>query len=210
MLLCTIPLIRGLNFSVEIFLLQILVPADSAFESMQLTPLNIGDTNRTALRELLLYHIVDGEVHTNSMDDALPLRTLDGSADGNTLLVAGAGNLIEDAQGGEAEVLVGNLASSNGLVHAIDSVLMPFPDKQLTVNMFPSNSRDGGASDASNRNVEVAALSAGLAAALILVAAAIAVHKRRQADAAKPPQIAPDDGGWTGGGTVRGAQIHPA
>ncbi|CAN0238157.1 unnamed protein product, partial [Hapterophycus canaliculatus] len=104
----------------------ILAPTDSAFEALQLTPLNIGETNQTALRELLRYHIVEGEVSTNSMGEVDTLRTLNGVAgNGGTLAVSGAGILIEDAEGGEAEVLEGNLASSNGVVHAIGSVLLP-------------------------------------------------------------------------------------
>lgn len=192
-------------------MIQILVPSDSAFEALQLTPLNIAETNQTALRELLRYHIVDGEVSASSMDDLDSLRTLnDVPGDGETLAVDGAGTLIGDSEGGEATILVGDLASSNGVVHAIDSVLLPFPSVTLTGDMFPTTPEDGGSDDKSSGNVEVAALSAGLAAALILVAAAIAVHKRRQADAAKPPQVAPDDEGWGGGNAARGAPIHPA
>lgn len=178
---------------------------------MQLTPLNIGETNQTALRELLRYHMVEGEVSTNSLDDIDTLRTLGGvTGDGETLVVLDAGTLIQDSEGGEAEVVIGNLASSNGIVHAIDSVLLPFPAVTLTGDMFPTSPDESASEDRSNDNVEVAALSAGLAAAVILVAAAIAVHKRRQADAAKPPQVAPDDEGWGGGNATRGAPVHPA
>lgn len=182
---------------------QVLAPTDSAFLELRLDPSNINLANQTALEELLRYHMVDGEVGTNSMDDVGMLRTLNG---GGSLSVVGGGTLIEDAEGGDASILVGNLPSSNGMVHAIDAVLMPFPETQLTGEMFPS-----GEAETSNDNVQVAALSAGIAAAVILVLAAVAVHKRRQADAAKPPQVAPDEDGWTGGGgNMRGAPIHPA
>ncbi|CAN0124164.1 unnamed protein product [Ectocarpus sp. 4 AP-2014] len=181
----------------------VLAPTDSAFLELRLDPSNINLANRTALEELLRYHMVDGEVGTNSMDDVEMLRTLSG---GGSLSVVGGGDFIEDAEGGDASILVGNLPSSNGIVHAIDAVLMPFPETQLTGEMFPS-----GETETSNDNAQVAALSAGIAAAVILVLAAVAVHKRRQADAAKPPQVAPDEDGWTGGGgNMRGAPIHPA
>ncbi|CAM9126218.1 unnamed protein product [Scytosiphon promiscuus] len=197
---------KGMNGPYTIF-----APADTAFAKLQLTPLNIGETNQTALRELVHYHMVEGEVSTSSMGDIDTLRTLNGATgDGETLAVTTAGTLIEDSEGGEAEVVIGDLASSNGVVHAIDSVLLPFPSVTLTGDMFPTSPEGSASEDTSNGNVEVAALSAGLAAALILVAAAIAVHKRRQADAAKPPQVAPDDEGWGGGSAARGAPIHPA
>lgn len=182
---------------------QVLAPTDSAFLELRLEPSNIELANRTALEELLRYHVVEGEVGTNSMDDVGVLRTLSG---GESLSVIGAGTLIEDAEGGDASILVGNLPSSNGMVHAIDAVLMPFPETQLTGEMFPS----GDDTESTNGNVQMAALSAGIAAAVILVLAAVAVHKRRQADAAKPPQVAPDEDGWGGGGNMRGAPIHPA
>lgn len=183
-----------------------MAPTDSAFAELRLNASNVYQANRTALAELLRYHVIDGEMETTDMDGSGTLRTLDYSA--GSLKVVGTGT-IEDAEGGTASVLVGNLETSNGMLHGIDGVLMPFSEVQLTGDMFPSSDRsmedDGG-----NGNVEVAALSAGLAAAVILVAAAIAVHKRRQADAIKPPQVAPDEDGWSGGGPNRGAPIHPA
>lgn len=182
-----------------------LAPTDSAFEQLMLDSSNIAEANRTALAELLRYHVIDGTVMTSSMDDAGVLTVAGGAG---TLAIVGEDDVyIQDEEGGDASILVGNLDASNGVLHAIDSVLLPFPEERLTGQMFS----DGDDSSGSNGNVEVAALSAGLAAAFILIAAAVAVHKRRQADAAKPPQIAPDDEGWgVGGGNMRGAAIHPA
>lgn len=177
---------------------------------MGLNSSNIGQTNRTALGELLLYHVVAGDLRTNAMDDGDRLRTLNAN---DSVVVVGDGRAIEDAEGAEASVAFGNLASSNGVLHVVDAVLLPFPSRQLTVDMFPDEVGDAGADSrggGGSENVEVAALSAGIAAAAILVAAAIAVHKRRQADAAKPPQVAPEDGGWGTAAGRRGAAVHPA
>lgn len=184
-----------------------LAPTDSAFAELQLNSSNIDRANRTALSELLRYHVLDGEMETTDLDGAGTVRTLDNNADPLSVVSTG---VIEDTQGGQASVLVGNLESSNGMLHGIDAVLLPFSEVQLTGGMFPASANRGVEDDGGNDNVEVAALSAGLAAAVILVAAAIAVHKRRQADAVKPPQVAPDEDGWAGGGAVRGAPIHPA
>lgn len=184
---------------------QILAPTDSAFEQLMLDSSNIAEANRTALAELLRYHVMDGDVMTSSMDDAGVFSVAGGA--GTLAIVGGDDVYIQDEEGRDASILVGNLNTSNGVLHAIDKVLMPFPEEQLTGEMFSDDSGSSGRSG----NVEVAALSAGLAAAFILIAAAVAVHKRRQADAAKPPQIAPDDEGWgVGGANMRGAAIHPA
>lgn len=174
---------------------QILAPTDIAFEKLGLTPDNIRLTNRTALREVMRYHVLDGEVDAASMGKESPIGQ-------QALSVSPLGE-IQGNDGDEATIIAGDLSSSNGMIHAIDSVLLPFPEEQLTGDLFRDTPEGSG-----NDHVGVAALSAGLAAAVILVAAAIAVHKRRQADAAKPPQVAPDDGGWAG--AARGAAVHPA
>lgn len=187
----------------SLLLLQILAPTDSAFAVLRLNSTNIKRANGTALVELLQYHIVDGEVKAAGIAEASQLGT-------QGITVSSVGKM-QGSAGGEATILAGDLSSSNGVVHAIDSVLMPFSEETLTGGMFPASDRSVPSGKNENDHVQVAALSAGLVAALILVAAAIAVHKRRQADAAKPPQVAPDDGGWGAAAAAgRGASVHPA
>lgn len=181
-------------------------PTDSAFALLKLNSSNIGEANLTSLAEVLRYHVIGEEMTTTSMSDGDRLRTL--SAGAGYLVVVGEGKFLEDANGERASVAFGNMASSNGVLHMVDSVLLPFSSSRLLGNMFPAQDRgveDGSSDDGGG---EVAALSAGLAAAAILVATAFAVHKRRQADAARPPKVSPDDGGW-GMATVRGAPVHP-
>lgn len=182
-------------------LTQLLVPTDDAFEKYGLNENNLEETNRTVLDNVVRYHVVEGMFGTGEMVTQSPLKTLYGSSvtasldDGTTTLT--------DSEDREAEVLAGNLTASNGIIHAVGTLMMPFDVN--TVRNIPEGG--GGGAD----NVEIAALSAGVAAALILIAAAIAVHKRRQVEAMKPPQVAPEDEGWTGGPAMsRGAPIHPA
>lgn len=180
-----------------------LAPTDDAFMVLDIDSDNIHLTNQTALRELLRYHLVDGVIPSDEIEDESPLGT-----QGVTVSSSG---LILGTQGGEADILVGDLSASNGVIHAISSVLLPFPEEQLLGELYVDSEREvPDDQDSGNDHVEVAALSAGLAAALILVAAAVAVHKRRQADAAKPPQVAPDDGGWGAAGAIRATSVHPA
>eukprot|EP00903_Cladosiphon_okamuranus_P012606 g11796.t2 len=194
---------KGLNGPYTIF-----APTDSAFAELRLNASNIDRTNRSALSELMQYHVLEGEMEIADLEGRNTFRTLDYAAAGS--LMTTAGGQIVDTQGGQAEVLVGDLSSSNGVLHGIDGVLMPFAEEQLTGDMFPASEARSTPIGSGNDNVEVAALSAGVAAAVILIAAAVAVHKRRQADAVKPPQVAPDEDGWSGGDPVRGAAIHPA
>lgn len=186
--------------------MQLLAPNDDAFAVYGINHTNLDELNQTALKLLVQYHLVEGELGSSTIVENSPLRT--GYTGEGAVTVKGADGAVTvtDAVGTTGDIVAPDLTSSNGVIHGISSVLMPFSEDVLKGNVDTSRSTpdDGG----SNNNVEIAAISAGVAAALILVAAAIAVHKRRQADAAKPPQVAPDDGGW--GGAGRATAVHPA
>lgn len=180
---------------------QLLAPTDDAFASLGLNTSTITGANRTALELVLRYHIVEGLVDAENIETASPLTTIAATQ----MTVSGEG-VLGDSQGRSADILATDLVSSNGIMHAISSVMLPFSLSYLLGSDDSPSNEDGGIGD---RPVEIAALTAGLAAAVILIAAAIAVQKRRQADAARPPQVAPDDeGGWVTAG--RPAAVHPA
>lgn len=160
------------------------------------------EANLTAIRNLVRYHVVEGMVESENISTSSPLHTMTTAE----ISVSSAGNM-EDSQGGTADILAADMVSSNGLVHAISGVMLPFPEEYLGVSGDGEGGSDGD-DDGDGRNVEVAAITAGVCAAVILVLAAFAVQKRRQAEAARPPQVAPDEAGWVGAG--RPAPIHPA
>lgn len=140
-------------------------------------------------------------VEADNISKASPLHTMTTAQ----ITVSSAGDM-EDSQGGTANILAADMESSNGIVHAISGVMLPFPEEYLGVSGDGEDTSDDD--DDKGRNVEVAAITAGVCAAVILVLAAFAVQKRRQAEAARPPQVAPDEAGWVGAG--RPAPIHPA
>lgn len=92
-------------------------PTDEAFE--RLTPAQLKallkDVRR--LKTIVTYHVVSGTVATKDVKPG-ELRSVEGSY------------LTADVQSGQvsmngAKVVQGNIAASNGLIHAIDALLVP-------------------------------------------------------------------------------------
>ncbi|MRS65184.1 fasciclin domain-containing protein [Larkinella terrae] len=86
--------------------------------------------NKAALTGILTYHVVAGRLDGKAL--AKLIKAGNGSA---TLKTVAGGNLtakmdgkdivIEDAKGGTAKVLISDVYQSNGVIHSIDTVLMP-------------------------------------------------------------------------------------
>jgi uncharacterized surface protein with fasciclin (FAS1) repeats len=95
-------------------------PTDKAFAKLPSADLNALLTDKPRLRELLSYHVVPAKVRA-------PRRRLPSSVmtlDGKTLEIA-----VVPADGGyrvdEARIVKTNMRASNGVVHAIDTILIP-------------------------------------------------------------------------------------
>ena len=110
----------------------VFAPTDAAFakiDAATLTELTTNDTE--TLGGILTYHVVAG-----SVDAATLIAAIEGAGEagytittvnGATLtatLVDGA-VVLTDAAGGTAKVEATDVAASNGLIHVIDTVLMP-------------------------------------------------------------------------------------
>ena len=94
-----------------------------------LTELTTNDTE--TLGNILTYHVVAGNV-----DAATLLQAIEGAgADGYSIETVNGGTLtatvvdgnvvLTDAAGGTATVTATDVAASNGVIHVIDTVLMP-------------------------------------------------------------------------------------
>ena len=98
----------------------VFAPTDDAFAALGLTPENIGDLPQSALTEILLYHVLPGRRDSNEVLASTRLRTLQGA-----FLQQGSGTLT-DVLGRPANIIVVDVPASNGIVHAIDAVVLPF------------------------------------------------------------------------------------
>lgn len=86
--------------------------------------------NKAALINLLTYHVVAGEFPAaavveaiNSNDGSFVVETVQG--DKITLTLEGENVKLIDAQGNASMVIMADVPASNGVIHAIDTVVMP-------------------------------------------------------------------------------------
>ncbi|MAT06769.1 MAG: fasciclin [Acidimicrobiaceae bacterium] len=99
--------------------LTVFAPTDAAFESLGLTAEELLADTET-LTSILTYHVVPGEVLAADVValDAQSVATVNGaevdiSVDGDTVMV------------NDATVVTADVDASNGVIHVIDTVLLP-------------------------------------------------------------------------------------
>jgi uncharacterized surface protein with fasciclin (FAS1) repeats len=77
--------------------------------------------NRDMLVKILTYHVVSGKVMSGDLSDGMMAETVEGSQ--ISVSITDAGVSINDAS-----VVTADVEASNGVVHLIDSVIMPPED----------------------------------------------------------------------------------
>jgi len=103
----------------------VFAPTNAAFGKL---PAGTVDTlvkpeNKATLTRILTYHVVPGRLEASDLSDGKKLKTVEGEeltvrkADGKVMIV--------DAKGGSATVTIPNVNQSNGVIHVVDTVLMP-------------------------------------------------------------------------------------
>lgn len=110
----------------------VFAPTNDAFAKIPeatLTELTTNDTE--TLGNILKYHVVEGSVDAATLTKAIT----DAGEDGYTITTVGGGTLtatadgdtvtLTDAAGGTSTVTATDVEASNGIVHVIDTVLMP-------------------------------------------------------------------------------------
>ena len=95
----------------------VFAPTNDAFAQIPKDDLNALLADTEALTEVLLYHLLDGEVPAETVVTLTSATTLQGS---NVAISVGGGVAVNDAN-----VTVTNVFASNGVIHVIDKVLIP-------------------------------------------------------------------------------------
>jgi uncharacterized surface protein with fasciclin (FAS1) repeats len=97
----------------------VFAPTDAAFAKLPPGTLEtlLKPENRDKLRRILTYHVVAGRVMAA---DAMKLRSAK-AASGDTLTIASSGGVTID----NARVVKADITASNGVIHVIDTVLLP-------------------------------------------------------------------------------------
>lgn len=86
--------------------------------------------SKDALTGILTYHVVAGKFEAAAVIEAINTNngsfTVETVQGGNIDLSLKDGNvMLTDAKGGMSTVVIADVAASNGVIHAIDSVVMP-------------------------------------------------------------------------------------
>ena len=106
--------------------LTVFAPTDAAFAKLGLTAGNIcGALPQGALTQILLYHVETGRHFSNSVlpKFAGQTKTID-TLLGQSFQVSSTGT-ITTTSGGHAAIVLANIPATNGVIHVVDSVLIP-------------------------------------------------------------------------------------
>ncbi len=103
----------------------VFAPTNTAFGKL---PAGTVDTlvkpeNKPTLTKILTYHVVPGRLEASSLTDGKKLKTVEGEE--LTVKKSGSTVTIVDAKGGSSTVTIPNVNQSNGVIHVVDTVLMP-------------------------------------------------------------------------------------
>lgn len=110
----------------------VFAPTNAAFAKLPAGTVEtlVKPENKSTLTSILTYHVVAGRM--TGMDIAKAIKAGGGTAtlttvNGGTLTAKMMGKtiMLTDAKGGMAHVTIGNVMQSNGVIHVIDSVLLP-------------------------------------------------------------------------------------
>ena len=98
----------------------VFAPTDQAFLEAGFTPENIINVDQEALTQILAYHVVRGRRDSETVIDSSQLKTRQGER------LLQDGGVLTDTQGRDANIIVVDVPAANGIIHAIDAVVLPF------------------------------------------------------------------------------------
>jgi uncharacterized surface protein with fasciclin (FAS1) repeats len=110
----------------------VFAPTNEAFNKL---PAGTVDTlvkpeNKATLTKILTYHVVPGKMSAADLTAKIKqgegkamLKTVEGEE--LTAEMAAGKIMLADAKGGKSQVTIGDVNQSNGVIHVIDTVLMP-------------------------------------------------------------------------------------
>lgn len=98
----------------------VFAPTDDAFAALGLDESNVGDLDQTVLTQILLYHVSPGRRAANSVTNKRRIRMLFGG------FLKQRDGVLTDNTGGNSTIIVTDQIAENGIIHAIDSVVLPY------------------------------------------------------------------------------------
>src|SRR6266700_4518098 len=103
----------------------VFAPTNAAFGKLPAGTVDslVKPENKATLTKILTYHVVAGKLEASDLADGKMLKTVEGE---QLTVKRAEGNIwIVDGKGGSSMVTISNVNQSNGVIHVIDTVLMP-------------------------------------------------------------------------------------
>ncbi len=102
----------------------VFAPTNEAFKKLPAGTLDtlLQPANKAKLAAILTYHVVAGDVMAKDVKPG-PVKTVNGAT--FTVSVEGSDVIITDGQGNKSKVVKTDIVASNGVIHVIDTVLLP-------------------------------------------------------------------------------------
>lgn len=94
----------------------VFAPTDDAFAKVPKDQLEALLANKTQLTAVLTYHVVPGKVMSTDLEDGMMVKTVQGE----NLTIDTTGPMVNDAK-----IVQADIVASNGVIHVIDTVLLP-------------------------------------------------------------------------------------
>ena len=103
----------------------VFAPTNTAFGKLPAGTVDslVKPENKAALTKILTYHVVPGKLNAADLTDGKKLKTVEGET--LTVKLDGKKVWIVDAKGGTSAVTIADVNQSNGVIHVVDTVLMP-------------------------------------------------------------------------------------
>lgn len=105
----------------------VFAPTDTAFAAMNQTQLNNLTQDNASLAMVLKYHVVPGKIMSSQLTQNMTIKTLEGSD--LVIIMNQTGTYVNGAK-----VVTKDIESSNGVIYAIDTVLVPQTIVQTLMN----------------------------------------------------------------------------
>jgi uncharacterized surface protein with fasciclin (FAS1) repeats len=102
----------------------VFAPTNDAFAALPAGTLDtlLRPENKDQLAGILTYHVVSGKVMANDVRPGA-VKTVNGQD--VTISLEGGNVILTDAKGNKAKVVTTDIETSNGVIHVIDTVLLP-------------------------------------------------------------------------------------
>ena len=108
----------------------VFAPTNEAFAKIPSATLTAVGNDKATLTKVLTYHVVAGKLDSAAIAAKIKagggtatLKTVEG--ENLTAMMDGDKLVLTDAKGGKSTVTIADVYQSNGVIHVIDSVLMP-------------------------------------------------------------------------------------